>query len=535
MSSKTSNTSCRLTATKVAVGGLLCVSGANSFVTRSSCTRCFCRPSLSSQMSSSDSDSVDDFLNRPLEFLSRAAVSTGAAAALFFGAATTGPLPSFGENELAAKYGGKVDTSLVDKNCLLDKCSLQAKTCLGDDPECRKGLTCVAKCTGDTKCVTGCFARYGSEKLDGLLKCTIEDNECIKIAILPGGADMRGTEPPAPAPTVRGFNVASIEGSWFKVIGFNPNYDCYACQRNTFSAPEAVDQGLQRSVGFFSGTKADSKLAVDVEFSMPRFLPDGTPLPPSLKVEQVVSKDGLPVGSQSIAYNQFNLHEEMVFDRYGDTSSPFSQILLGKKDENGIQKSFSRTAHSEGDMFGLKFWENWYVIGQNELDEEEFKFVYYNGKTRQNTYKGAFVYSRTKELGDESLKKVYKIASDAGMNPDGFCKIRNGCFKDEEDGGLLKKTPEWKSAPPLGSPLRAILASTRVSELVGIQPVYGETKALSRMRASGAAELQLSSDEQPVRPWWKEVGDYLEDPHKHFQLIDSLRVTMDWPESVREN
>merc|ERR1712176_1006226 len=99
-----------------------------------------------------------------------------------------------------------------------------------------------------------------------------------------------------------------------------------------------------------------------------------------------------------------------------------------------------RTAHSEGEMFGLKFWENWYIIGQNDPGEDEFKFVYYNGKTRQNTYEGAFVYSRTKELSPSSMKKVYKIASKAEMNPDQFCKIRNGCFKDP--------TPE----PGLGSP-----------------------------------------------------------------------------------
>lgn len=105
--------------------------------------------------------------------------------------------PSFSsanaEDELYAKYGGKgLDTSLVDKECLVNKCSLQAKACLQDDPDCRKGLTCTAKCLGDNACITGCFARYGTPNLDGLLKCTIEDNECIKVAILEGGGDAYG-------------------------------------------------------------------------------------------------------------------------------------------------------------------------------------------------------------------------------------------------------------------------------------------------------------------------------------------------------
>lgn len=97
------------------------------------------------------------------------------------------------EDELYAKYGGKgLDTSLVDKECLVNRCSLQAKACLQDDPDCRKGLTCTAKCLGDNACITGCFARYGTPNLDGLLKCTIEDNECIKVAILEGGGDAYG-------------------------------------------------------------------------------------------------------------------------------------------------------------------------------------------------------------------------------------------------------------------------------------------------------------------------------------------------------
>ncbi|KAL7524792.1 hypothetical protein ACHAXR_000718, partial [Thalassiosira sp. AJA248-18] len=203
------------------------------------------------------------------------------------------------EDELFAKYGDKgLDTSLVDKDCLVNKCSLQAKACLQDDPECRKGLTCTAKCLGDNACITGCFARYGTPNLDGLLKCTIEDNECIKVAILEGGADKPGEEPKSPAPTVQGFQLGSMEGTWYKVAGYNPNYDCYACQRNTFSAPEGgIVDGLNDKLasnpnnnvrlptrgllgGALSGVGADT-LQVDVEFSMPRMLADGSPPPPS--------------------------------------------------------------------------------------------------------------------------------------------------------------------------------------------------------------------------------------------------------------
>jgi hypothetical protein len=36
------------------------------------------------------------------------------------------------------------------------------------------------------------------------------------------------------------------------------------------------------------------------------------------------------------------------------------------------------------------------------------------------------------------------------------------------------------------------------------------------------------------RPWWKEVGDYLEDPRRHFRLMDSLRTDMEWPDYIKE-
>jgi len=444
----------------------------------------------------------EELLERASKFLTTIAATAALSAALVVGAPS-----ALAENELSDIYGGKgFDSSLVDQTCLVDKCSLQAKACLADDPSCRKGLTCTAKCLGDNACITGCMARYGDQNLDNLLKCTIEDNPCIKVAILEGGADKFGEEPRPPAPTVRNFDLKSMEGQWFKVVGFNPNYDCYACQKNTFTFPEQA--------GPFG--KDNDKLEVDVRFSMPRMMPDGTPPPPSNVRETVKQReiDGLMYGSQSIGFNDYQTHELMVFDSKNDPKSQFSDLILGKG--TGKEASFSRTAHSEGEMFGLKFWENWYIIGENDKDQDDFKFVYYNGKTRQNTYDGAFVYSRTKELGPEAMKKVYQIASDAGMNPDQFCKIRNGCFKDEPELGTSN------------NPFKGLIASTRISQLLGVEPVAAEGVLQSTQTAT--AKIMDSSSN---RAWWYEVGDYLEDPSRHFKAMDSLRIIMDWPEELK--
>ena len=228
-------------------------------------------------------------------------------------------------------------------------------------------------------------------------------------------------------------------------------------------------------------------------------------------------------------------------------------------------------------FYYLEFWENWYILGENDPDTPEFKFVYYNGKTRQNTYEGAFVYSRTRELPPESMTKVYQIAQDAGMNTKQFCKIRNqGCFAEEEPGtsnsnnmipersatispagggmiNLVKNSnsntnyenyPAWWLYSPQ-NPFRGIVGSTKVSEILGVEPV--EARDMVRQDAPTAPILHPVEDARssdsvaPVagtpavnykRAWWFEVGDYLENPHRHFQTMERLRIPMDWPENI---
>jgi VDE lipocalin domain len=201
-------------------------------------------------------------------------------------------------------------------------------------------------------------------------------------------------------------------------------------------------------------------------------------------------------------------------------------------------------------FFTTEFWENWYIIGENDAspNAEEFKFIYYNGKTRQNTYNGAFVYSRTKELSPESLKKVYQIAKEAGMEPKQFCRIQNGCFDDHGNKAsplfvdeTMPSLPNSNSPFAPNIPFRGILASTKISELLGVEPVaardtiqtgadYYPTSPLLNPQDALPSRQEASS--QPERAWWYEVGDYLENPHRHFAAMDKLRITMDWPEDV---
>ena len=102
--------------------------------------------------------------------------------------------------------------------------------------------------------------------------------------------------------------------------------------------------------------RGPDKLSLDVRFSMPRVLDDGvTPPPPSGARETVQKSDieGLVYGSQSIGFNSYQTRETMVFDRV-DQGNPISNavdLVLGKGTDD--ETAYRRTAHSEGEMFGL--------------------------------------------------------------------------------------------------------------------------------------------------------------------------------------
>lgn len=200
-----------------------------------------------------------------------------------------------------------------------------------------------------------------------------------------------------------------MEGAWYKVLGLNRQYDCFDCQLNRFSSFSEKGQDIDRSA------------FIDVDFSMVAKRSNG--------LEQV--KD-------------FRMNERVVFD-------PDNFI----SERTGAIETSHRSAHTQGRMFGLSFWENWsafvmffepalaestvrirYILGENTPEEAPFKFIYYTGKTLQNTYSGAFVYARSPELSPQALAHVYAIAKEAGMEPDKFCRIRNACFEKSVDKPL---------------------------------------------------------------------------------------------------
>ena len=349
-------------------------------------------------------------------------------------------LPAAAENELAALANSKSTSELVDPQCFSRHCRAQTEACV-DNPDCTKGLVCSAKCMGDAECTVGCFARYGNKALDDVLSCTIEDAGCIKIALMEPGSDSPLEAPLPPKPIIP-VSRSSMEGKWYKVMGWNPKYDCFDCQCNSFEKP-----GAREMAATIDG---DSSMSVQVDFSMPR----------------------VREGSPPERFTQ-TLHETIEFD-----SEPGSH----------------RTAHTQGKMFGLTFWENWYVIGENKpAVEPPFKFVYYTGKTLQNRYEGAFVYARKPELPRDAMPHIYRLAREAGMDPTHFCAIDNGCFAGQPTGDEAEKRPLF----------------TPVAQAAEVRPREMAAAGDSAAAATAPAEPTPMSS---VRRALIDLSEYIEDP-----------------------
>jgi len=144
-----------------------------------------------------------------------------------------------GFEEFAAS-GGKMK---ADPNCFFSDCKEPTKACF-TNPACLKGITCLGNCRGEQLCATQCFARFGSEKLNSWLSCTLEEKECVTTGVKQDTSTFYSNAPPV----VKSFKPSDLEGKWFKVLGYNPKYDTYPCQTNTFA--QRSDGGLDNDILF---------------------------------------------------------------------------------------------------------------------------------------------------------------------------------------------------------------------------------------------------------------------------------------------
>jgi len=124
-------------------------------------------------------------------------------------------LPARADDELA-KFAAEGNAVGVDGTCFMKKCALETTSC-ANDPSCLKGLSCLARCKGGSMCSTGCFAKYGSDRLDNLLACTVEKNDCVHVPREANSGWKADTIDDLPSMPLARFKPESLDGTWFKV------------------------------------------------------------------------------------------------------------------------------------------------------------------------------------------------------------------------------------------------------------------------------------------------------------------------------
>ena len=344
--------------------------------------------------------------------------------------------PSHAEDELA-KYAAEGNTVGVDGKCFMSKCAFETASCV-NNVDCVKGLSCLARCKGGSMCSTGCFAKFGSDKLDNLLSCTIEKNDCVKVP-KPEGVDVGWTvdnQEDLPSKPIFGFDPKFLNGKWYKIMGLDSKYDCFDCQKNTFSLQGREDYLIKR----FKALEEQNNIHVGMSDVLQKTDSVSGGNPPALFMEALfrIPRQAYP------GYLQSRIKEEIKVVEN-----------KGPREDGTVFPNFQ----SEGQMFGLTFWENWYVLGDTltmptalnargfikpanayqfralpaigKTSKPDLKLIYYTGHTLQGSYKGAFVYSRSADITPDILSIAKDLISNAGLNPSEFCVVRNQCFASD--------------------------------------------------------------------------------------------------------
>ncbi|KAJ8598868.1 hypothetical protein CTAYLR_010457 [Chrysophaeum taylorii] len=300
-----------------------------------------------------------------------------------------------GFSELAAEGG----VMKAEPSCFINECGAQTRACFGN-PSCLKGVTCLGQCRGEQLCATRCFARFGSDRLNNWLSCTLEDKKCVTTGVAQDTSTFYANAPQR----VVNFDANELRGAWWKVRGYSAKYDCFACQINTFSKP------------------SNNRVTNDIEFRVPK------------------------LGGNAPGYWQNSLVETLVDDRgpQGKATLTVDGKMYGLSfHEQWYVLSSSKTT--------------------DVPDIPDHLFVAYKGDTQQGPYDGAFVFTRTKTAYDDSpglRNLVTDVARKNGLDPTKFCRIDNSCptvgteRAGASDADLAREKLTWRDVFELTEWLR---------------------------------------------------------------------------------
>lgn len=116
--------------------------------------------------------------------------------------------------------------------CITRHCTGQISACIGD-ALCRQDMQCAGQCAADdTVCTFVCTESYQNPKAAAMMQCLYVDYECLS---LPPPDALNNATCREPTQHVESVDEDLLNGDWYVLQGFNPLYDCFACQELTFS------------------------------------------------------------------------------------------------------------------------------------------------------------------------------------------------------------------------------------------------------------------------------------------------------------
>jgi hypothetical protein len=115
--------------------------------------------------------------------------------------------------------------------CITTWCGSKLAAC-SLDQNCRDNMNCAKACGSDNStCTFLCSESYQSKAIDNLMRCMFVDHKCL---YLPEPDALNNAVCRKPDYLTVEIDHAKLSGTWKVNYGFNPDYDCFACQELSF-------------------------------------------------------------------------------------------------------------------------------------------------------------------------------------------------------------------------------------------------------------------------------------------------------------
>ncbi len=128
---------------------------------------------------------------------------------------------------------GQIDEQDISQ-CMTSQCSAEMQTCIGNST-CTQAMLCTSGCLSDLepeRCQIECSVTNYSPLLEDLMACSVEKG-CFPDSTY---------ECPIPpdASSLADIDVGDLEGNWYVIRGLSNTFDCWDCERYTFTETSAT-------------------------------------------------------------------------------------------------------------------------------------------------------------------------------------------------------------------------------------------------------------------------------------------------------